>query len=153
MKTKTSWKTIVCLSALWVLASGCPGDEPPAQTDTGQTTDVGPDGGHDEVGVDDAGDDVGDDPDADGGPACEPIMECPMDACGAIDDGEDARGARVTLGASGLPPVGDEVHGEEVARGERVDEHAADVGDRGVGERGVLAKLRVHRLFSSWCGG
>ena len=81
-KTMTMAKWLACLGALGLFASGCPGEEPPSQTDSGQT-DSGADAGHGE----DAGLDAGDDVDADDGPVCEPITECPADACGAIDDG------------------------------------------------------------------
>lgn len=84
MKSKTTWKMLACLGALGLLATGCPGDEPPGQTDAGQTTGDA-DGGNDEVGAD-AGADTGDDT-GDGGQTCEPLVECPVDTCGMLDDG------------------------------------------------------------------
>jgi hypothetical protein len=87
--TKTILKMLASLCAIGLLASGCPGEEPPSQTDAGQTNNDTPDGGNDEVGLDeDAGPDADHETDADDtDPVCEPITECPAEACGAIDDG------------------------------------------------------------------
>ena len=85
---QTPW-TPIAFAATLLIATGCPSD-PEVPTDTGSAdtggadTDVELDAGAPDSG--DEGEDAGTDADVDA-TVCEPRTECPVDACGQLDDG------------------------------------------------------------------